>query len=71
MTKPDWEGFSRAIMEEWYEHYDMEASERFDLAVKFGVLKEIEGGFDPESHHNNPCDAEAGDPWFEIAGATT
>ena len=45
---PDWEGFGRAIMEEWQEHGDIEASEKFDLAVRYKILVPVPGGFDPE-----------------------
>lgn len=66
MEKPDWEGFGKAIMREWQEHWDVEASEKFKLAVEFKLLREIEGGFDPEKHEDAYGCAEPGDSWFEV-----
>lgn len=63
--KPDWEGFAKAIMENWQEHGDVEASDKFDLACKFNLLIEIDGGFDPERHTDTIGFAEKGDPWFK------
>ena len=65
MTAPDWEGFSRAIMEEWAAHCDVDAQDKFDLAVKFNLLRPVEGGFDPDQHNSEWYDAEPGDPWYE------
>lgn len=66
MTKPDWEGFGKAIMEEWGAHCDIEASEKFELALKFNVLREIPGGFDPEKHVDAFGCGERGCPWYEL-----
>ncbi|MDN3711836.1 hypothetical protein QWZ10_08370 [Paracoccus cavernae] len=63
---PNWEGFGLAIMEDWGAHCDTEASVRFDLAIKFGILRPIAGGFDPDTHVDDHGDAERGDPWFEL-----
>lgn len=63
----DWEGFGRAIMEEWQEHFDVDAGDKFELAVKFGVLVKIPGGFDPEQHCDENGDAERGDPWYKLS----
>lgn len=63
-TPPDYEGFTKAVMEEWHEHWDLEASDRFELALKFNILREIPGGFDPECHVSD-FDTEPGDPWYE------
>jgi len=67
MSAPDWEGFGRAVMDEWQDHYDIEASEKFDLAVRYGVLVKIPGGYDPETHVDNYGGAEKGEPWYQIA----
>ena len=66
MPAPDWEGFGRAIMEEWGSHTDLEASDRFELALKFNILREVPGGFNPEIHVDSYYDAEPGDPWYEV-----
>lgn len=63
----NWEAFGRAIMAEWQAHCDVDALERFELALKHGVLVEIEGGFDPEKHVAEYCDATKGDPWYQLA----
>ena len=66
MSKPDWEAFGRAIMEEWQAHCDVDALDKFELAIKHGILKEIEGGFDPKVHVAEYCDASKGDPWYKL-----
>lgn len=63
---PDWKGFGLAIMEEWWMHEDIEASEKFDLALLFDILEPIPGGFDPETHCDEFCASEPGDPWYQI-----
>jgi hypothetical protein len=62
---PDWKGFSEAIMQNWQEHGDIDAFDKFELAVKFHLLKEVEGGFDPGKHIDAYSDCQRGDPWFE------
>lgn len=62
--EPNYEGFSRAIMKNWQEHGDIDASEKFDFAVKYNLLIEIPGGFNPEIHQDFYGAAEPGDPWF-------
>jgi hypothetical protein len=66
-VKPDWEGFGRAMVEfEWPAMRDIEASELFDLAVEFNLVRPIEGGYDPEEHIDAEGIApEKGDPWYE------
>lgn len=64
---PDWKGFSLAIMEDWPEHGDIEASAKFELAVKHRILREIPGGYDPENHTDHAgVNPEPGEPWFEL-----
>jgi len=68
---PDWEGFGRAMVERWPVD-DVDGSELFELALAFGLLHEIPGGYDPEHH----IDAEGicpelGDPWYEYAFGPT
>ena len=62
---PDWEGFGRALMENWPTG-DVEGGDLFDLSRKYRLIVEVPGGYDPEEH----IDAEGicpekGDPWFE------
>lgn len=67
MTKaPDWEGFGRAIMEMWQAHCDLDAADRFEWALKYNLLREVVGGFDPESHDDEWGNAEEGDDWYEV-----
>ena len=48
-----------------FSHMDLEASEVFDAAKDFGLLIPIEGGFNPEEHHDDDhYGAEVGDPWY-------
>ena len=44
---PDWEGFGRALMENWPTG-DVEGSELFDLSHKYRLIVEAPGGYDPE-----------------------
>lgn len=63
---PDWEGFGRALMVEWPANYDVEASELFELALKYHLIRPIEGGFNPDEHIDAECIyPEPGDPWYE------
>lgn len=64
--KPNWEAFGKAIMENWQYHCDVDAADKFDLAVEYNILREIPGGFDPETHDDELGDAEKGDPWYEL-----
>ena len=66
---PDWEAFGRAIMVDWTEHFDIEAGDKFNLAVKHHILREIPGGFDPEKHVDD-YGAEPGDKWYELTPPT-
>ncbi|MEQ3625934.1 MAG: hypothetical protein ABNH26_08505 [Celeribacter sp.] len=63
---PNYKGFALAIMEEWQGHVGIDACEKFDLAVRYNILREILGGFDPEKHTDTYGGAEKGDPWYEI-----
>ena len=62
---PDWQGFGRAMVESW-PISDIEGSDLFDMALKFGLVAEIPGGYDPEQHIDSEgvC-PETGDPWYE------
>ena len=44
---PDWEGFGRALMENWPTG-NVEGSELFDLSHKYRLIVEAPGGYDPE-----------------------
>lgn len=63
--KPDFEGFARAILEQWPTS-DIDGADLFELSVSYGMISEVPGGYDPEHH----IDAEGicperGDPWYE------
>ena len=65
---PDWEDFGRAIMQYGWPTNDIDGSELFDLCLMYGLVRPIEGGFNPDEH----IDAEGicpdvGDPWYEYA----
>ena len=65
---PDWEDFGRAIMQYGWPTSDIDGSELFDLCLMYGLVRPIEGGFNPDEH----IDAEGicpdvGDPWYEYA----
>ena len=36
-------------------------------AERLGLIVEVEGGFDPEKHHDNTGCAEPGCGWYEVA----
>lgn len=63
--KPDWEGFGRALMEQW-PTADIDGADLFDLSPRHALIAEVPGGYDPDHH----IDAEGicpekGDPWYE------
>ena len=65
-AEPDYKGFVEAIMDDWAAHGDIDAEEKFDLAVKFNILRAVPGGYDPEKHSSEWYGAERGDPWYEM-----
>ena len=64
---PDFEGFARAILKDWPVG-DIDGAELFDLAIKYQMVEEIPGGFDPEKHSDEHgiCPTK-GDPWYRYA----
>jgi len=64
---PDWEGFGRAIMAfGWPAYGDIEATQVFDLALEYRLIKPIPGGYDPDEHVDDEAvSPEPGDPWYE------
>lgn len=70
---PDWEGFSRAIMDQHFLFDDLEGDVRHKLALKFNLIVQIDGGFDPENQDHRDGDeygAEKGDAWFKYNFST-
>jgi len=65
MSKPDWEGFGRAIVEEWPTG-DIDGGFLWDMALLHSLVVEIPGGYNPEEHFDEHgiC-PEKGDPWYE------
>jgi hypothetical protein len=57
--------FGHRMLEDWEQHGDVDAGDRFERARMSGVLKSIEGGYDPEKHYDTEGFADAGDPWYE------
>lgn len=66
IPKPDWEGFSRAIMSNW-PHGDVDGGELQDLAEAYHLIEPVVGGFDPDRHFDGDCICpEKGDPWYVL-----
>lgn len=64
--EPNFQGFADAIMEHW-PMSDVDGADLQELAVKFGIIAPIPGGFDPEEHDDEVgYGAEPGDPWFQF-----
>lgn len=63
--KPDWEGFGRDMVDEWPTG-DIEGAYLFDAALRYGLIREIPGGYNPDEHIDAEgiC-PETGDPWYE------
>ena len=62
---PDWEGFGRAMMDDWPTN-GIDGSDLFIMAQNFGLVREIAGGFDPDNHIDaEGMSPEAGDDWYE------
>lgn len=60
---PDYKTFAQwAIREGAWEGCDLDGGSIQDKAVELGIIKEVP--YDPASHGDNDCGAEAGDPWF-------
>lgn len=67
MAEPDFEGFARAVMGGWPDAMSLDDVEVWDLAVKYRLLREIPGGFDPEKHDDSyGLGLEVGDPFYEL-----
>jgi hypothetical protein len=67
MDKPDWEGFGRAVFEatDWPEHsFDIDGIDAFEMAKKYGVVRQQPGGFDPESDYDPTGLCAPGDEWW-------
>jgi hypothetical protein len=63
--KPDYEGFSRAMLTEWPTG-DIDGAYLFECALQYGMIREVPGGYDPDNHidADGIC-PEPGDPWYE------
>ena len=62
---PDFEAFGRMVLQEWPVG-DIDGSDLFAWALACHLIKEVEGGFDPEQHSDTECICpEIGDPWYE------
>jgi hypothetical protein len=63
--KPDYEGFSRAMLTEWPTG-DIDGAYLFECALQYGMIREVPGGYDPDNHMDTDgiC-PEPGDPWYE------
>jgi hypothetical protein len=64
MTTPNFEAFAEDVMMNWSEGLDVDAGDLQDMAIKHGLLRQVEGGFDPEQHDDLHGCAEPGDSWF-------
>lgn len=64
-VQPDWEGFGRAITEDWPTG-DIDGSDLFHMSLKYGLIAEIPGGYNPDEHIDSEgiCPGR-GDPWYE------
>jgi hypothetical protein len=65
MSKPDWENFAKAVLADWPTG-DLEGSVLFDLALQYGMIQEVPGGYNSDHHidADGVC-PEEGDPWYE------
>ena len=65
MSKPDWENFAKAILADWPTG-DLEGSVLFDLALQYGMIREVPGGYNSDHHFaDDGICPEEGDPWYE------
>ncbi|WP_375553345.1 hypothetical protein [Roseovarius mucosus] len=64
-VKPDFEGFAKAILEDWPTG-DIDGADLFQMSVSYGMIQEVPGGYDPEQHIDaEGISPERGDPWYE------
>ena len=65
MSKPDWENFAKAVLADWPTG-DLEGSVLFDLALQYGMIQEVPGGYNSDHHFDaDGVGPEEGDPWYE------
>jgi hypothetical protein len=65
MSEPDWKNFAKAALADWPTG-GLEGSVLFDLALEYGMIKEVPGGYNSDHHidADGIC-PEEGDPWYE------
>ena len=62
-----WAELAELIMQPWPDFIDLNGFDLQDFAIRCGVLVEVPGGYDPESHIDTVGVApERGDPWLKI-----
>lgn len=66
MKALDFEGFGKAILKEYWEHYcgDIDGIDVQELAEKYGLI--VEEPYDPAKHGEGGLEQgmDVGDPWF-------
>jgi hypothetical protein len=64
-SHPDFEAFGRTVLADW-PVADIDGSDLFDWALACHLIREVEGGFNPDQHIDTECTCpEKGDPWYE------
>jgi hypothetical protein len=63
MTEPEYKAFAREIMQFW-PWGDVDGFALQEMAVKHGLLAEVEGGFDPDKHDDPTGACDRGDSFF-------
>tara|TARA_R110000851_G_scaffold29327_2_gene80855 strand:+ start:2242 stop:2478 length:237 start_codon:yes stop_codon:yes gene_type:complete len=64
MNTPDFEAFAKDVMQDWPEGFDLDGVAIQKMALKHGLLRKIEGGFDPDKHECPHGCSERGDAWY-------
>ena len=64
-SEPDWEGFARRIMVN-YDDPGINVGTLHNIALKYRLIRPVDGGFDPQIHYDHGVGIEAGDPWFVL-----
>lgn len=58
--------FAKHALERSWEGLDMDSCEIQEVALEHGLIHEVEGGFDPELHHDRGLGLEPGDGFYEF-----
>ena len=63
---PDYKKFAKTVMSDALDGCDWDGGDLQEIALECGILREVEGGYNPEVHGIHEY-AQPGDPWLVFA----